>query len=98
MTKLHTEYDAIAEVWFAYDGDTRENSRALGQGTNPEDARSDFWEQVHGDVAYLSYIDDQECWALRQGFWYGKVFDTKEEAIAYADDREWQIKIKENYL
>ena len=46
MTKLHVEYDAILEVWFAYDGDTRENSRALGQGNTPEDARDDFWAQV----------------------------------------------------
>jgi len=92
MTKLKTEYDATLEVWFAYDGDTRDNSRALGQGTTPEDARSDFWYQVNGEAADLYYQDETECWVLRQGPWHGLTFDSKEAAIAYADNHEWQVK------
>ena len=91
MTKLHTEYDAIAEVWFAYDGDTRENSRALGQGTTPEDARADFWHQVNGEAAELCYYNGLESWCLVQNSWF-RTFASKEDAIAYADAHEWQVE------
>jgi hypothetical protein len=90
MTKLITKYDATNELWFAYDNPVERESSRIGQGSSPEDACSDFWYQVHGDVAELGYDEDTEHWGLWQGC-YRAAFPTKEEAIAYANSREWQI-------
>jgi hypothetical protein len=90
MTKLITKYDATNEVWFAYDNPVESESSRIGQGSSPEDACSDFWYQVHGDVAELGYDEDTEHWGLWQGC-YRVAFQTKEEAITYANSREWQI-------
>lgn len=90
MTKLITKYDATNELWFAYDNPVENESSRIGQGSSPEDACCDFWYQVHGDVAELGYDEDTEHWGLWQGC-YRAAFPTKEEAIAYANSREWQI-------
>ena len=91
MTKLTTYYSDTDQVWFAYEGDTQDNSRALGQGTTPENARADFWYQVNGEAADLYYDENAGWWYLRQG--YNAIgFGSEAAAIAYADNHEWQVK------
>lgn len=92
MTKLTNYYSDTDQVWYAYEGNLHSDSRAIGQGTTPEEARADFWYQVNGEAADLYYQDETECWVLRQGPWHGVTFDSKEAAIAYADKHEWQAK------
>lgn len=89
--KLTIKFDATDDVWYAYDGATENDSRRIGQGQNPEDACSDYWYQVHGDVAELAYDDDCECWLLYQGS-YRVQFTSKEAAVEYANRHEWQIE------
>ena len=91
MIKLTIKYDATDEVWYAHEGATENDSRRIGQGNSPEDACSDYWYQVNGDVAELAYDEDTEQWGLWQGS-YRIAFPTKEEAVAYANAHEWQIK------
>lgn len=91
MTKLTTYYDDTDQVWYAFEGEKQDDSRAIGQGTTPEDAKADFWYQINGDAANLHYSDDLEGWCLEQGD-HGIVFTSKEAAIAYADAHEWQAK------
>ena len=76
---------------FAFDGETENNSQFIGQGSSPEDACSDYWYQAHGDVAELWYDEESEQWYLYQGS-YRVSFDTKAEAVDYANRHEWQIK------
>lgn len=90
MTKLITEYDATNEVWFAYD-EAREDGRAIGQGWNPESASSDYWYQARGSAAELVHDVDRDCWKLEEGC-YSVDFDTKREAVAFANANDWQIK------
>lgn len=88
--KLTIKYDTNDEVWYAHEGATENDSRRIGQGRTPEDACSDFWYQINGDVAELGYDEDTEQWGLWQGC-YRIAFATKEEAVEYANAREWQI-------
>lgn len=84
-------YDATNECWFAYSGETENDSRWIGQGSTPEAACSDYWYQAHGDVAELVYDEDHECWLLYQGC-YRVSFGSKEAAVEYANRHEWQIE------
>lgn len=92
MTKLTTYYDDTDQVWYAYEGNAQDDSRALGQGTTPEAARADFWYQVNGDAAELYYSGGLKGWCLEQDGWF-RCFADKEAAIAYADTHEWQAKV-----
>ena len=88
--KLTIKFDATHNVWFAHDGETENTSRYIGEGSNPEAACSDYWYQAHGDSAELVQTDDN-IWSLVQGSW--KVnFDSKQDAVDYANARDWQIK------
>jgi len=89
--KLTIKYDATDEVWYAYSGENQDDSRCVGQGNSPEDACADYWYQAHGDVAELHHDDESGCWSLYQDA-YRVSFDTKEEALEYANRHEWQIK------
>lgn len=91
MTKLTTYYDFADQVCYAFEGDREEDSRAIGQGTTPEDAKADFWYQINGEAADLSYDEESGWWYLRQGY-HAIGFGTREAAIAYADNHEWQVK------
>ena len=91
MTKLTTYYDFADQVCYAFEGDREEDSRAIGQGTTPEDARADFWYQVNGSAAELYYSGAKGGWCLEQDSWF-RCFDSREAAIAYADNHEWQAK------
>ena len=88
--KLTIKFNATDDVWYAFDGATENDSRRIGQGNSPEDACSDYWYQAHGSSAELTRTDD-DCWSLVQGSW--KIdFDTKQDAVNFANAREWQIE------
>lgn len=89
--KLTIKFNATDDVWYAYDGATENDSRHIGQGCNPEAACSDYWYQAHGSAAELIHDADNDRWLLEQGSWR-VVFDTKQDAVNFANAREWQIE------
>ncbi len=88
--KLTVNYDTDHQVWFAFDGATADESNWIGQGSTAEAACSDYWYQAHGKVADLSQDRVGGWWVLSQGC-HNIHFTTTEQAIAFADQREWQI-------
>lgn len=89
--KLTIKFDATDDVWYAYDGATENDSRRIGQGNTAEDACSDYWYRAHGSAAELIHDADNDRWLLEQGSWR-VVFDTKQDAVNFANAREWQIE------
>jgi hypothetical protein len=80
--------------WIAFEGSTPEDSSTIGEGSNPADARADFWVGVHGydKTARLLAPEDfgGDRWCLRDGS-FVEYFDTREEAIASAEADEYII-------
>lgn len=91
--KLTINFDATHDVWFAYAGERADDSRWIGQGYNPADACADYWYQAHGSAAELVLDADNNCWRLEQDCWV-RDFQTKQEAVDFANANEWQIKGK----
>ena len=91
--KLITKYNDTDAIWYAYDNPVEAESSRIGEGQSPEDACADYWFRVHGDVAELYYNDESECWALYQGC-TRIAFSSKQNAIDYANENEWQIEGK----
>ena len=89
--KLTVKYDLTHDVWFAHDGESENDSRWIGQGSNPEAACSDYWYQAHGSAAELVHNVDDDCWSLEQGSWRVH-FSTKKEAVDFANANDWQVK------
>lgn len=87
--KLTTEYDVNDAVWYAYD-EAREEGRAIGQGSTPDAACSDYWYQVRGDAAEISECPETLWWIVRQGQ-RTRYFLTRRIALEYVDKHDWQI-------
>lgn len=90
--KLTINFSATDDVWYAYVGDTPEDSGYIGQGTTAEAACSDYWYQAAGSAAELSYDEESGWWILAQGCVKAH-FGTKAAAIAYAEGTNWQVSV-----
>lgn len=86
--ELKITYDATHEVWFAFDGPTENDSHAIGQGSTPENACTDFWYQRRGDAATLT--EEHGGWVLRQGCHAVHCLN-KAEALKTANKLNWNI-------
>jgi hypothetical protein len=88
--KLTINFNATDDVWYAYVGDTPEDSGHIGQGTTAEAACSDYWYQAAGAAAELSYDPEGNWWILSQGYYHAH-FSDKQAAIDFADGVNWQL-------
>ena len=94
MTKnLTIEIHPDWNCWIAYQGDDPWESGVIGEGTTRENAVADYWAGVHGYDKTARLIPPDvynDHWMLFNGE-TGFIFDTKEEAIEYAEEREYLV-------
>lgn len=91
-TTLKTEYSAEWKCYVAHTGDRDiYDSQWVGEGSTPEDARSDYWSQANGEIPTARLYEDVDG----EFFLYdGRTsirFDNRASAAAYADKRNWII-------
>lgn len=87
--KLTTFFHPDYRCYVAFDGDCIATSTCVGEGSTPVDARSDFWSLYH-DGPTASLCNEGDHWSLYDGR-TSFLFDTRDEAIEYADKHFWQI-------
>lgn len=87
---LNTVFDNDLNVWFAFEGANRDESRAIGEGSTAEAARADFWWRAHDfKTASIEQTSDGR-WELCDGLYFS-VFDTREEAVQYAEENQYLL-------
>lgn len=89
-TTLKCHWASDWKCFIAYDGETPEASDVIGEGLRPEDARSDYWSLKTPQANIARLYPYGERWELFNGA-HGLLFDTRAEAIAYADEHNWSI-------
>ena len=90
-TKLTVRFDAIWNCWIAYEGTSPEESHAVGEGSTREDAIADYWHSRHdGKAASIlsPYDAGNDRWTLTDGTYVAR-FDTREDAVAYAEAAQY---------
>lgn len=89
-TTLKTEVHPDWKCWIAYDGATPEDSNAIGEGSTRENAIADFWFSRHKGKtgSIVEPISSDSRWLLSDGNW-GRYFDTREEAVAFAEENQY---------
>lgn len=91
---ITTRFSAEDGIWFTSDNPADIwNGSAIGEGKTPEDAIADYWYSFHdGQTASLFEPDEfvDERWRLFDGA-YVQYFDSREEAVAYAEANQYLL-------
>jgi hypothetical protein len=92
MTDLKTEFHPDWKCFIAHTGgDNPVDSRWIGEGSTPEDARSDYWSLAHKGQPTARLIREDGQWQLYDGI-RAFLFENKEAAIEHADKNQWLCK------
>jgi hypothetical protein len=92
---LTTRYSQDWGCWIAFDSETPENSITIGEGATVENARADFWAGFHGyDKTCRLFCPEglEDRWCLFDGR-RAQYFDTRDDAVAYADECEYVLTV-----